>query len=199
MQTRQMMMMGLGAAIVLAAGFAVNLRGQAGPAQPVAVAVVDVQKVFNESDERANVEANIQGRIAELQKLEQDKRQQIENLRTDLEIMDTQSPNYTRKRDELRQALIDLRVHLEVAQREIEHEKALQLEAIYRKVIDVIQTIAQAEGYDIVLFRDHIPDITNASQQQIAGLIQVRKVLYSADRLDLTERVKQKLNAGFER
>ena len=84
------------------------------------------------------------------------------------------------------------------AQREIEQEKALQLEAIYRKIIHVVEGIAKAEGYDLVLFRDHMPDISNASQQQIAGLIQVRKVLYSADRLDLTERVKQKLNADFK-
>jgi Skp family chaperone for outer membrane proteins len=200
MNMRQTMMMAIAAGMILAAGSAVNLRGQSGTAQPqpVAVAVVDVEKVFNESDERSEIEANIQGRIAELQKLEQQKRQHIQNLRSDLDIMDPTSDNYDKKRNELRQALIALRVHLEVAQREIEQEKALQLEAIYRKIIHVVENIAQAEGYDLVLFRDHMPDITNASQQQIAGLIQVRKVLYSADKLDLTERVKQRLNSHYK-
>ncbi len=198
MNMRQMMVMMSAAAVVLAAGFAVSLRGQAGPAQPVAVAVVDVEKVFNESDERSNIEATIQGRISQLQQLEQEKRQEINALRGDLEIMDPTSPNYEAKRNELREALIQLRVHLEVAQREIEQEKALQLEAIYRKIIHVVENIAKAEGYDLVLFRDHMPDISNANQQQIAGLIQVRKVLYAADKLDITERVKQKLNADFK-
>ena len=187
----------LGTLIAAVAGLGVwtaNLQAQANVAKAVSVAVLDIETVFNELTERGTVEANIQSRIGELQKWENDKKKEITRMQNDLAIMDPDQPDYDKLQQDLRRAAINLRVELEVAQRQIEQQKAMQLESLYRKILDGAQTIAEQSGYDLVLLKDRMPNLRGANQQQVAALIQVRKLLYSAPELDITARVKQKLN-----
>mgnify|MGYP006272087289 CR=1 FL=1 len=180
-------------------GFINTLYGQGGAAaKPVSVAVVDIQSVFNNLEERTKLEARIQDRIAGLQEWEQEKKKEISRLRNDLEIVSKDSPNYKKTRDKLRDAVIELQVKMQVAQREVEQEKAIQLERLYKKVIDNgIEPIAKQAGFDVVLLKDEMPNLTGANQQQIAAVIQVRKLLYADDALDITDRVKQRMNNAF--
>jgi len=175
-----------------------NLGAQANKKPGTPTAVVDIEKVFNELEERAAVEANIQTRIAELQKWEQEKRKEIAALQSDLELTKAGTDAYEQTREKLRKALIGLRVELEVGQRQVEQEKALRLEGLYLKMIDTVGQVAQQEGYELVMFKDNTPPMRGANQQQIAALIQVRKTLYAADHLDLTSRVKQKMNNDYQ-
>jgi len=175
-----------------------TLNAQANKKPGTPTAVVDIEEVFNELNERSAVEADIQSRIAELQKWEQDKRKDIAALQSDLELMKAGTDAYEQTREKLRKALIELRVELEVGQRQIEQQKALQLEGLYLKMIDTVGQVARQEGYELVMFKDNTPPMRGANQQQIAALIQVRKTLYAADHLDLTERVKQKMNNDYQ-
>jgi len=174
-----------------------NLSAQANKKPGTPVAVVDIEKVFNELQERGAVEASIQSKIAELQKWEQEKRKEIAALQSDLELMKAGTDAYDQTREKLRKALIELRVELEVGQRQVEQEKALQLEGLYLKMIDTVGQVAQQQGFELVMFKDNTPPMRGANQQQIAALIQVRKCLYAADHLDLTDQVKQKMNNDF--
>jgi len=175
-----------------------TLDAQANKKPGTPTAVVDIEKVFNELDERSAVEADIQSRIAELQKWEQDQRKDIAALQSDLELMKAGTDAYEQTREKLRKALIELRVEMEVGQRQIEQEKALQLEGLYLKMIETVGQVARQQGYELVMFRDNTPPMRGANQQQIAALIQVRKTLYAADHLDLTEQVKQKMNNDYQ-
>lgn len=183
-------------AIVLAAGMSVNLQAQT-TSSGVKIAVLDIETVFNELSERGDVEADIQSRIGDLQKWEQDKQKAIRQKKADLDIMSPDSPNFDRTRKELERMVIELQVETKVKQRQLEAEKAIQLESLYRKIIDGVEAIAKQRGYDMVLLKDRMPNLRGANQQQIAALIQVRKLLYSSPSLDITDQVKQKLNNDY--
>jgi Skp family chaperone for outer membrane proteins len=182
-------------AIVLGVGLFVSLHAQA--RRGGTIAVVDIQEVFNQLTERADVEADIKARIDNLEKWEQDKQTELRQLKADLDIMSPDSPNFERTREKPERAVIALQVEIKIKQRQLEQEKAIQLEALYRKIIAGIGTIAQQRGYELVLLKDQMPDLRGANQQQIAALIQVRKLLYSADHLDITDQIKQKLNNDY--
>lgn len=196
-RTKKLLSLAVLAALIGASALVGNLSAQANKKPGTATAVVDIEKVFNELNERSAVEATIQTRIAELQKWEQAKRKEIAALQSDLELMAAGTDAYEQTREKLRKALIELRVELEVGQRQIEQEKAIQLEGLYRKMIETVGRVAQEEGYDLVLFRDNTPPMQGANQQQMAALIQVRKCLYASDHLDLTDRVKQRMNNDY--
>jgi len=187
------------AAVVLAVTLTMNLRTEGQGAAPAAarIAVVDVEKVFNDLTERTKVEADINTRIADLQKWQQDQKKDIDGIQADLGVLKPDTPEYNKRLDALNRAAISIKVESDFRQRQIEQEKAIQLENLYRKVIDSVERVAKQDGYDVVLFKDNTPSLRGANQQQIAALIQVRKCLYSAPQLDLTDRVKTMLNNDF--
>ncbi len=194
--TERMLLVGVTAAAVTLAA-TMTLRGQGASAPPVSVGTVNVETVFGNLDERNAIEADIQSRVSELQQWEQEQRKEISAMRSNLEIMQPDSPNYQRQREELEKKLINLRVELEVRQRQIEQHKALQMEQLYRKIIDGTEQVARQAGYEVVLMKDETPNFTGANQQQMAALIQVRKLLYADADLDLTDRVTQQLNNNY--
>lgn len=170
----------------------------AGGPRAVSIAVVDIEEVFNNLKEREAVQANIQGRVSELQQWEQAKRREIVRLQEDLKVTNEGTEEYQQLLDQLRKSMIQLQVELELGKRTLEQESARQLEAIYRNIIDATGAIAKQQGYDVVLLRDKMPNLAGANQQQIAAMIQVRKLLYADQRLDITQQVKQRLNNEYQ-
>ena len=74
----------------------------------------------------------------------------------------------------------------------------MQIEQLYRKTLDAIGRVAKDSGYDVVLFKEKAPDFTNANAQQISTMIQVRKLLWSSDDIDITQQITQRMNNEFE-
>lgn len=187
------------AAVVVAVTLTMGLRlqGQNAAASATRVAVVEVEKVFNDLSERSKVEADINTRISDLQKWQQDQSKEIEAIKADLGVLKPDTAEYNKKLDALTKMAISVKVESDFRQRQIEQEKAIQLENLYRKVIDAVERVAKNDGYDLVLFKDNIPSLRGANQQQIAQIIQIRKCLYAAPQMDLTDRVKTMLNNDY--
>lgn len=176
----------------------VSLNAQQGiSVQPTRVAVVDVQKVFQDLQERNAIEAEITSKAEQVQKEDQQKQQEIRTLKSDLDILHPDSAEYKASRAKLEQKLIALRVWKEYMQRQIESEKTIQMEKLYKRVVDGIGVYAKSVGYDVVLYKDSEQDLRGKSTQQLAALIQVRKMLYANSNLDITAVVTQRLNNAY--
>lgn len=176
-----------------------TLRGQQDEPAPIRVAVVAVEEVFNNLSERRSVEADIQSEIEALQQEQQDRRSEIEDLEEDYSILADGSDAAQQAREELEKKLVEYEVWQQVSSRKMESERAVRISSIYRKMMAAIENIADREGYDMVMFKDDIPEFRGAeNQQQIAAMIQSRKLLYSSERLDISDQVLQRMNNEFE-
>lgn len=189
-------------AMMLCFVFVAILTGFTHPApaqmEGVRVAVVDVEQVFNQMDERSDILADIQSQIQQLQQWEQTQRQSLQELQADLELLKPDTKEYLDTRNELRRRAVELRVEMEVKQQQLEAEQAAQMEMLYRKILDAVGRVAQDEDVQLVLTKDNTPRMRNANQQQIAAMVQARKVLFAHSNLDMTETVKRKLNSEYE-
>jgi len=162
------------------------------------VGVVDVQKAFDALKEKTQVEAELQS-AADLVKTEDQRRTtKLNDLQNDLKVLAAGTPPYEKKQEELERAALDRQVWLQFQQAKLNRERALRIEAIYKRMIDAVGRVATANGFKVVLFKE--PDV-NLSQitkpEQISAVIGARKVLWSSDELDLTEQVTTKLNNEF--
>ncbi|MEX2672009.1 MAG: OmpH family outer membrane protein [Phycisphaeraceae bacterium] len=177
-----------------------TLQGQQNAqGQPTRVAVVGVEQVFNNLAERRAVEADIQSQIEALQKEQQDRRTEIQDLENDYSILADGSDAAQQVREELESKLVSYEVWQQVSSRKMESERAIRISSIYRKMLNTIEQVAEREGYDMVMFRDEVPEFRRAQdQQQIAAMIQSRKLLYATDELDISDRVLQRMNNEFE-
>ena len=184
------------AALVVTAG----LVGAAASmqAQPTSVAVVNVQEVFNNLKEKTNLEAQMQSRTEKLQQEEQQRRKTIQQLRQDMDVLAPGSDAYKQKEQQLQQKVIDLQVWTKFKQQQLSVERGLQVEGLYRRTLTSVKKIANEAGYDMVLFDEQSPEFNYDNPKQLLTLIQMRKVLYASDEVNITDQVIQRMNNEYE-
>lgn len=186
-------------AVVMVTGLVVLLgAGAAMQAQPTATAVADVQKIFDSLREKTAVEGQLRSRQERLEQQLASKRNEVAQLRQDLGVLAPGGPDYQEKEDQLRKAAVDLRVWAEVEQQRVVGEQVIQVESLYRKTLDTVAQVARDNGYDIVLYKEPAPNFDVREPQDLLRLIQLRKVLFAADSIDITEQVVQRMNNAFD-
>ena len=184
--------------VFLLAGLAGAGATTAFQAQPTAVAVVDVQQVFNTIKERTQMRAELQDRAQKLEQQEKSRRQKIEQLRQQLNAQAPGTAAYKDTQDKLRKSAIERQVWVKFQQRQLNLERGLLVEKLYRRVLDTVGKIASERGFDLVLYKSGDPDFQYQKPEQLLSQIAVRKVLYAEDGTDITDQVVQRLNNEFE-
>ncbi len=189
-------------ALILAAtvGFSGVLVANAGyrlGGRPTAAAVVDVQMVFESLKEKMQIEADLKGRLEQLNQDEQNQKQSLQELQSDMEILAPDTPAYNEKQDQLERKVIELQSWISFQTQKLNRERGMQIERLYRKAVDAIGRVAQQSSYDIVFFKEKPVNFAGAKPEALNTLIQVRKVLWSAADLDLTDEVIQMMNNEY--
>jgi Skp family chaperone for outer membrane proteins len=182
------------AAATLSTAHAQTNRDPASPAKPPAIAVVDVQEAFNLLEEKAAIEADLRDMAAALEQQKQALQTQLRQLEADLEILPDGTPVKKQKLTEYEQTAIRLRVFVSHGQAKLTRERGVRIELLYRRLLEGVAAVAEANRLDLVLFKEPQPDFRGKDPDQIAALIQVRKVLYHRDALDITRDVVNHLN-----
>lgn len=167
-------------------------------ARPTKVAVVDVLKIFNGLQEKAQIEADMRTKSEQLQKEEQTRRQELQDLQNDLKILAPDTQAYTQKTEQIKSKVIELRVWSEIQADGLKSESSLQLAGLYRKMVQSIGKVAKENGYDLALYKEQQPDFENVKAEAINQLIQLRKLLWSADDLDITDQVITRMNNEYK-
>lgn len=184
-------------AITLGTVVGVGAQGMSA-ARPTKVAVVDVLKVFNGLQEKSQIEADIRTRGEKLRQEEEARRKELMDLQNDLKILAPETPAYTQKTDQIKSKLIELRVWSEMQGEGLKSESSIQLANLYRKMLDTIGRVAKENGYDVVLYKEQEPDFQNVKAEAINQMIQLRKVLWSADDMDLTDQAVTRMNNEYK-
>ena len=153
------------------------------------IAVVDVQKAFNDLDERRALEAAMVVSQEELEKEAATRQAALRSQLNDLQILNAESQQYQDAQLELERATIEFRVWADTQQARLQRQQALHLENLYKGLITNIATVAQEDGFDLVLQKDDSLNLTQKDQQALTAMIVQRKVLFAADNIDITQRV----------
>ena len=186
------------AALLLAGGLAVALAAGAVKGRPTALAVVDVQKTFDSLSEKVQVEADLQSAADKIKQEELDRQKDLKQLQEDLGILARNTPAFTQKSDELEKKVVEFQAWRNWQTAKLSRERGVRIEDIYRKLTDAIGRVAKESGYDMVLFKEGPIRFPADKPEQISAMVQVRKVLWAADDLDLTEQVIQKMNNEYK-
>lgn len=172
--------------------------GAAMNAQPTAVAVVDMERVFDSLEEKTQLETALRSRQQELGQEEAERRQRIQQLSQDLEMLAPGTDAYRQKETELREAAMGFRLWAEMEEQQLNIDRGVHLESLYRRTVDAIGEIADEMGYDLVLYREGPLDVRGGDPNEIQTQIAIRKVLHASDEIDITDRVVQWMNNEYE-
>lgn len=193
----QSIVLALALLAALAVGFTVAQAQPAAKPRPAVVAVIDVQKVFDSLSEKGEIEARLKTKAAQLDRENQSKQEEINKLQADVEILAAGSPDRLKKEAELEQKAVALQVWRQVENNKLVRERIVQTEGIYRRIVDAVGRVSQANGIDVTLFKEPEINFTGARPEALPLLIQSRKVLYSDKSLDLSDQIITLMNNEF--
>lgn len=183
----------------LTLGLYVTAGGQAGgQAAPTKVAVVNLQEIINDCAQQAKYRADNQARAESLRAEQQKRQQEIAGLTTALDPLQPGSDAWMKKREQLQEKTLEMRVWVEMQEQNSQLEQARQFATIYRAATDASAGVAEAMGYEVVLQTGELPDLMRLNVQQLQTVVQTRKVVYAGKNVDITQAVLQRVNAEFD-
>lgn len=167
-------------------------------ARPTAVGVVNIEEVVASLTEKQQLDAEMKTKRDSLAAEQATRQKQIEKLEFDLNALRVGTPAYEAKQEQLQKAVLELQVWIRFEQQKAGRELGLQTERLYKKILTACERVGVDNGYDLVLFRESDVDASFENPQQLQALIQLRKVLYASDQIDLTDQVIQRMNNEYE-
>jgi len=166
-------MVGIGIAILVTMLFA-----GAAIAQGIRIAVVDVNKVLNESEEGKTAKKKMEERYKELKKTIDAKQEEAKKLKEELDkekVMLASREKLKEKEDALQAKVLELRKLTQESEHEMQGRQGELTREILKRIEAQIDTVVKAEKYDLVLERS-------------AGVIHV------VDSMDITPRILAMMN-----
>lgn len=173
-----------------------------------AVAIVDVRKVILALSER-------EVRLAEIDKKQAEARDELEKLKKEHEALVENgkamgikpgTPEFIDHQVKLLTIENEGRTKLAASQYLTATQQGLLLVDLHNKMVSAIQTIAQRDGWDLVLYDNRgasvIPEINDIPEgasydQVIDRAIQARRILYASSAVDITQEVITFMNNAF--
>jgi len=168
------------------------------PAEPTAVATVDVVQVLQQLNEMAAIQAEVEKMQADAKAYRDKVEQEVNALRPDLERFKPGSENWEASKAKIDRKLVEVQVELELRSRQAVEYQTRARAGVYRKLCEASGAIAKGAGYDIVIFAEPLPDFQGVQPQQLLGVIQQRKVLWSDPGIDITPQVILRMNNAFK-
>ncbi len=168
------------------------------PKTKTSVAVVDIKKLFDSLKQKAQAEADMQAQQAKLNLELAGKKDAIAKIKTELGVLPVGSPSYLSKQELYEQKSLELQAWATLQQRKVKRANVVQTESLYKKMLKSIEDIGKAGSYDLVLYKERPLNLTGIKSEQVSAVLQSRKVVYAADRLDITDMVIRKMNNDFK-
>lgn len=169
----------------------------AAPAEPTAVAVLNLEDVLGQLDENNAFQADIAAKNQQLQAELTRRQNAVQQMQNDLELLDPDSDAYSTKEDQIFDALIELRTWQSIQEQRNVLNQRTHLANLYRKIVQAGAAIAEQQGYDLVLLDTQVPDFDRLNPEQLLNAIATRKVLHHTDEIDMTDDVIGRMNTAW--
>ena len=168
----------------------------------VVIAVVRIDALFDELQQRADALIELHQMQTTVQDEYRSRTEEIALLQAELEnVVAT-----TRKReleDDIVIKQLQLRYWQQAAKVKVELERALQHQNLYRSMRAAAEALATAEGYDMVIVDDASDDLPFDTESRVSPELQVlqqtatRKILYRNEALDITMDLATRMNNKY--
>jgi Skp family chaperone for outer membrane proteins len=166
-------------------------------AEATNVAVVNVPRVSEQYQRTRDLEAHFEGLQRQFRAQADEKKAKLERDQAALQEFKEGTPDFESRRRELNASQADLQYFVESEGQKLELGLAQSLKVIFQDIQEAINTVAEAEGIDIVLAYDTLPTDTPRSSNAVRQQIMLQKVLYWKPEHDITEAVIAQLNKTY--
>jgi Skp family chaperone for outer membrane proteins len=157
------------------------------PAHPAVIGSVDLEKVFNEIDRRAEAEAELEVLAEQFRQQREALRLDAEQAKMDLDMLVPGTDKYAEAEDVWTQAVLDYRASVEFSKAKLDAMRAKARTTIYQAIVDEAARFAAANGIDFVLADDSGIDLMEGTDLQVVQQMSLRRLVYANPSCDVTD------------
>ena len=187
------------AAVLLAAvAWQAGANASRPPAQPTAIATVDIVNIIDQLEERLVRETELEQRKANRQaQLDE----VIENLKVIQADLETLKQGTNERNEKIRQAMETqavVKARGDALNQILSIDRGNVTSEMYSKITEAISRIADREGYDIVLFDDSLFSVpADVPFADVYRSIVTKSVIYKHQSVDITDQVITLMNNEY--
>ena len=178
--------LGIALALAVGVGPAYALLSTA-PTRPAVITFVDLQKVFNLSNKRAEAQAELEALGQQLDDRVEALRQEIKTLQADIELLLPGTPKYQEAEKKLLAAAADLRAWIEFKAAKLDAKTAQRRTQVYDEIVLAAAEFAEQHNIDFILTDDSILELRPGTDVQVVQQMSLRRVVYANPEFDITD------------
>ena len=185
-----------------ALGLSVTASAARRMATPTVVATLDINRVREGLSERVDAQAGLIARSQDIEAENNERIRKIEDIQA--EMADVIDPaKLEALQEELDLHLVRVAAWRNYIQQQLDIEKSLLLQDLYRKITQSVNELAEVEGISLVLINDANRAVQTVSDSQVARELQVRqqissrRIIYAAASIDITEQLIVRMNNAY--
>ncbi|MHC5005771.1 MAG: OmpH/Skp family outer membrane protein [Planctomycetota bacterium] len=156
------------------------------PAAPAIIGSVDLEKVFNEIDRRAEAETTLEALAEQFQQNREELRQVAEQKRMDMDLLAPGTDKYADAQDAWTQAVLEYRASVEFSKGKLDAKRAEARTRIYQEIVNEAARYAEANGIDFIVADDSGIDLMEGTDLQIVQQMSLRRLVYANPANDVT-------------
>jgi Skp family chaperone for outer membrane proteins len=168
------------------------------PDRPAKVASVDIERIFLQIDEQKSAEGAVK-LLGERMAAEKDRlSRELQDLNAELESYKPGSAPYNETLQKVEAAIGAMSAQDQFGQLKVEAERANAMRTMYAHIREAAAAVAKEAGIDYVLINDSLPPIEPAGFVATRQQLAMRRVLFAAGDMDITDTVIARANADFK-
>ncbi len=168
--------------------------GSAALLNPPVIGTVDLERVFNDIDARAQAEAGLKVAMQEFEIRLQGLRADAESQKADLEGLLAGTQKYKDQEDELMQSALDFRAMSEFVNLKLDATRAEMRRDLFNEIIAEAEKYAVNNGIDIIITNDSQLPIQEGTDIQVVQQLALRRILYVNTTYDITDELIDWIN-----
>lgn len=195
------------AALVVSGFVGGRAIGQGTPKGPT-VAVIDLQRVLDGLDQRADADRRVRSLYEEARTEDGEWQKLLERLRTELTAARDAGPSDAERVRRLEEQAVEMALRYEAwkqySKERVDNETSLLMRDIYRAIREDLAAMGQVTGFEIVVRDDQLREIgvdptVKASQEaQVMQQISAASILYVAPSIDVTDQLIARMNNAWK-
>ncbi|MCC5829813.1 MAG: OmpH family outer membrane protein [Phycisphaeraceae bacterium] len=159
------------------------------------IAVVDIADAMNNLRITQRLRAEIEAERNRLSTEETNRTNQLRSLQDELQLMGQGTPAFHAKVAEIEAKTLDFQIWREYEVMKINQKVLVTNEQAYRQLLQAITEHARGNEIGLVLFKERPFTMSGEpSREELETRIQMRKVLYVAEEMDITRDIVQAVN-----
>ncbi len=165
---------------------------------PTRVAVCDIFEVFNNYKRTKDIAVKLDAHRQQIKNENIKRGKALDSLQLELDSLKESSKKYEETLNEIQRLSIERQAWLTFRASLAARDHHRLTKEMYEEALAMVATIAKAKGLDLVLFHEgKIPPTQNS--EDLRRAVQARKILYSADTIDITKETLRRINEAYSK